>query len=169
MGSSLYTRKQAVVNAVEARVFAKPKEIQDAAVCRQDYGLCFLGHSGSCSCGLCASRTYYECRWLLYITVWSPAASSPQKATGFAEKGVILQHDNAPPHRARQTVDKIEKMGWELLQHPPYSPDLVPSYFHLFIYWKNLLEASILRTMKRFNSFYVQPIKISMLQAAADL
>jgi len=23
-------------------------------------------------------------------------------------------------------------MGWELLQHPPYSPDLAPSDFHLF-------------------------------------
>ena len=57
-----------------------------------------------------------------------------RKRPGLLKKCVILQHDNAPPHRARQTVDKIEKMGWELLQHPPYSPDLVPSYFHLFIY-----------------------------------
>ena len=51
---------------------------------------------------------------------------------GLLKKGVILQHDNAPPHRARQTVDKIEEMGWELLQHPPYSLDLAPSDFHLF-------------------------------------
>ena len=28
-----------------------------------------LGHSGSCSCGLCTSRTYCECKLLLYITV----------------------------------------------------------------------------------------------------
>jgi len=28
---------------------------------------------------------------------------------------------------AHQTVKKIEEMGWELLQHLPYSPD-----FHLF-------------------------------------
>jgi len=44
-------------------------------------------------------------------------------------KVVILQHDNASPHRARQTVEKIEEMGWELLQHAPY---LAPSNFHLF-------------------------------------
>ena len=30
------------------------------------------------------------------------------------------------------TVEKIEEMGWELLQHPPHSPDLAPSDFHLF-------------------------------------
>ena len=46
--------------------------------------------------------------------------------------GVILQHDDAPPHRARQTVEKVEEMGWELLQYPPYSPDLAPSDFHSF-------------------------------------
>jgi len=56
------------------------------------------------------------------------------------KKGVILQHGNAPPHRARQTVDKIEEMGWELLQHPPYSPDLAPSDFHLFGPLKESLE-----------------------------
>ena len=27
---------------------------------------------------------------------------------------------------------KIEAKGWKLLQHPPYSPDLAPSEFHLF-------------------------------------
>ena len=55
-----------------------------------------------------------------------------RKRSGLLKKGVILQHNNAPPHRARQTVEKIEEMSWELLQHPPYSQDLVPSDFHLF-------------------------------------
>jgi len=52
-----------------------------------------------------------------------------RKRPGLLKKCVILQHDNAPPHMARQTIDKIEKIGWELLQHPPYSPDLAPSDF----------------------------------------
>ncbi|GFR74383.1 LOW QUALITY PROTEIN: histone-lysine N-methyltransferase SETMAR [Elysia marginata] len=38
--------------------------------------------------------------------------------------GVILQHDNATPHTARVTQGWLEKCGWEILPHPPHSPDL---------------------------------------------
>ncbi|XP_043498446.1 histone-lysine N-methyltransferase SETMAR-like [Polistes fuscatus] len=47
-------------------------------------------------------------------------------------KGVILQNDNARPHCARRTLEKINELGWEVLPHPPYSPDVAPSDFHLF-------------------------------------
>lgn len=47
-------------------------------------------------------------------------------------KDVILQHDNAKPHTAKLTRDKLSALGWEILSHPPYSPDLAPSDYHLF-------------------------------------
>jgi transposase len=46
-------------------------------------------------------------------------------------KTVILQHDHARPLTANLT-QKIQNNGWELLSHPPYSPDLAPSDYHLF-------------------------------------
>lgn len=55
-------------------------------------------------------------------------------------KGVILQHDNARPHIARVTQQKIQKLGWEVLLHPPYSPDIAPSDYHLFRSLKNHLS-----------------------------
>lgn len=45
---------------------------------------------------------------------------------------VILQHDNAPAHSARLSKETISSLGWEFLPHPPYSPDLAPSDYHLF-------------------------------------
>ena len=53
---------------------------------------------------------------------------------------VILQHDNVRPHTARLTYEKIEKMGWEVLPHTPYSPDLAPSNYHLFGFVKNQMR-----------------------------
>jgi transposase len=48
------------------------------------------------------------------------------------KKTAILQHDNARPRIARLTLQTIQKNGWKLLSHPPYSPDLSPSDYHLF-------------------------------------
>ena len=53
---------------------------------------------------------------------------------------VILQHDNAQPHTAHLTLEKIENVGWEVLPHPPYSPDLAPSDYHLFDFLKNQIR-----------------------------
>jgi hypothetical protein len=46
--------------------------------------------------------------------------------------GVILQHDNARPHTANMTKAAIQEHDWQILPHPPYSPDLTPSDYHLF-------------------------------------
>ncbi len=44
---------------------------------------------------------------------------------------VILLHDNGRPH--------VPQFGWEFLEHPPYSPDLAPSDYHLFQALRNHL------------------------------
>ena len=45
---------------------------------------------------------------------------------------VILQHDNARPHVAKVVKRYLETLKWEVLPHPPYSPDVAHSYYHLF-------------------------------------
>jgi transposase len=52
---------------------------------------------------------------------------------------VCLLHDNAQPHTAEKATKLLEKFGWENLEHPPYSPDLAPSNFHLFPKMKEFL------------------------------
>ncbi|GFU47154.1 uncharacterized protein TNCV_5071501 [Trichonephila clavipes] len=53
--------------------------------------------------------------------------------------GVVLLHDNARQHTANRTQDLITSFGWEQLDHPPYSPDLAPSDYHLFMHLKKHL------------------------------
>lgn len=45
---------------------------------------------------------------------------------------VILQHDNARPHIAKPVKTYLKTVGWEVLPHPPYSPDIAPSDYYLF-------------------------------------
>ena len=40
--------------------------------------------------------------------------------------------DNARPHVSKVTQAKLEELGWDTVPHPPYSPDLAPSDYHLF-------------------------------------
>ena len=41
-------------------------------------------------------------------------------------------HDNVPAHRALINQKKPDYLGFQCLDHPPYSPDLAPSDYHLF-------------------------------------
>jgi len=46
-------------------------------------------------------------------------------------KGVLFLHDNAPAHRALANQKKVVDLGFQFLDHPPYSTDLAPSDYHL--------------------------------------
>ena len=55
-------------------------------------------------------------------------------------KGVIFHQDNARPHTSLVTRKKLLELGWEVMPHPPYSPDLAPSDYHLFRSLQNHLN-----------------------------
>ena len=58
--------------------------------------------------------------------------SIKEKRRGKIRRGIMLHQDNAPVHTSRVAMDAVRECGYELLPHPPYSPDLAPSDFHLF-------------------------------------
>lgn len=55
-----------------------------------------------------------------------------EKRRGKLRAGILFHQDNAPPHKAGVAMAAIRDSGFELLEHPPYSPDLAPSDFYLF-------------------------------------
>jgi len=63
-----------------------------------------------------------------------------EKRRGKVTKGVLFLHDNAPAHRALATQKKLAYLGFQCLYHPPYSPNLAPSDYHLFPGLKKQLQ-----------------------------
>jgi len=77
--------------------------------------------------------------------------------------GVVFLQDNARPRVAGVTRKKLEEIGWEVLYHPPYSPDISPSDFHLFLALDNFIKAQkqeIADVNMMLQSFLSRKIKI---------
>ena len=71
-------------------------------------------------------------------------SSTRQKASGISQrKHIIFHQDNARLHVSLMTRQKLLHLGWEVLIHPLYSPDIAPSDFHLFRSLQNSLNEKI--------------------------
>jgi hypothetical protein len=88
-----------------------------------------------CACGGTGEERYSGNFWsrerpliLLFIVSKWKEPTAPFKNGRIP---MIFLDDNARPHRSRQTQQKLQDMGWEQLEHPPYSPDMAPSDFYL--------------------------------------
>ena len=46
--------------------------------------------------------------------------------------GVLILHDNTRLHSSGAASEILENYGWQVLPHPPYSPDMRPPAFDLF-------------------------------------
>ena len=54
-----------------------------------------------------------------------------RKRTGKLMQAILLLQDNAPAH-TQVAMTAATECRFEVLPHPPYSPDMAPSDFHLF-------------------------------------
>jgi len=57
-------------------------------------------------------------------------------------QGVLFLHENAPAHRALATQKLLAYLGFQCLEHAPYSPDLAPLDYLLFPGLKTKIEMS---------------------------
>jgi transposase len=124
---------------VGAHRFTKQIEKVQTNVCQKDYGSCFMERKGMrmvafMQQGTTMSEVYCKTLEQLHRAIQS-------KWRGMPILGVVLLQDNARPHTAACTRALLEHFNWELFDHPPYSPDLTPSNYHLFTYLKNWLES----------------------------
>ena len=47
-------------------------------------------------------------------------------------RSAILLRDIARPYTAALTQEKLDKIHWKTLEHPPYNPDLLSRDCHMF-------------------------------------
>ena len=63
-------------------------------------------------------------------------------------KGPILLHDNVRPHVSVITRQKLHILNYEILDHPPYSPDTSPTDFHFLKHLDNFVGEMLQKSKK---------------------
>ena len=56
--------------------------------------------------------------------------------------GVLFHHDNTPAHKLAVALAAIHDCGFQLVEHPAYSPDLYPSDYYFFPKLKSYLSGN---------------------------
>ena len=78
-------------------------------------------------------------------------------------KHIIFHQDNARPHVSLKTRQKLLQLGWEVLIHPPHSPDIALLDFHLFRSLQNSLNGKNFNSLEdckqHLEQFFAQKVK----------
>jgi len=140
VGPSLWSRDKTAKYDSEACHPSHLKKIQGYPISRQGYGDGLLGQSRSYNDKLSVKRFHSHRRILCQWTTWA-TWSIEEQATRKAE---TRSTSAAPAHTAGVATSVAAECGYELLPHPPYSPDLAPSDFYLFPLLKEHLRGSVI-------------------------
>jgi histone-lysine N-methyltransferase SETMAR len=76
---------------------------------------------------------YYIAEILESLSQWRPIEAASNK------RKLLVHADNARPHNAKLSTQYFNENRINSMPHPPYSPDLAPSYFFLSGYVKRCL------------------------------
>ncbi|EYC08374.1 hypothetical protein Y032_0066g3730 [Ancylostoma ceylanicum] len=60
-------------------------------------------------------------------------------------KGPVLLHDNAGSYVSRKTSQNLSDLGYDILPHPAFSPDLSPTNYHFFEHLDNFIKGRVFK------------------------
>ena len=94
-----------------------------------------------------------------------------RKRRGKFTRSVLLLQDNTSAHMSQVAMNAATDCGFEILPHPPHSPDMAPSDFYLFPKLKSHLHGTqygsnevVIEAVKEYlgdqeNAFYFEGIR----------
>ena len=74
-------------------------------------------------------------------------------------KGPVLLYNNAWPHVAQLTIQKLNELGYKVLPHLPNSPDLLPTKYHFFKHLDNFLQGKNFHNQQEEENAFQEFIK----------
>ena len=88
-------------------------------------------------------------------------------------KASVLLHDNARLHVSQPMLQKWNKLGYEVLPHPPYAFDLSPTNHHFFKHLNNFWQGKSFHNQQEAENDFQDFVKswnmIFMLQEWTNL
>ena len=116
----------------------KTKEMFANFVSKKDHGDRFLGQGG-CASGRFPWTWFKNKLWEILWNTEKVKKSDSKQASGKNEfQGFVFSCQC--PHTANRTRERLDHFGLEVFDHPPYSPNLAPSDYHLFPNMKTWLS-----------------------------
>ena len=89
-------------------------------------------------------KTEVYCRQLVNLK----AAVATEHSQLAKRCGVFFPHDNEKPHTSLGSRQKLAAFDWDVIPHPPYSPDLAPSDYHLFRSLQHSLDGQSFQSLE---------------------
>jgi len=127
---SLGPRNKGTINGVAAKRLTPPQKIPSAKICWKISRLVSWDQDRILTDYLPKGQTinaeYYSSLLVQLKDILK------KKIPWEGHQGGLILHNNALAHQALVTQKKLAYLGLECLDHPPYSPDLAPSDYHLF-------------------------------------
>ena len=130
MDPTLHIRIETISKKVGRTRWNSIKPSKDTTISWKGYGICFLGFQRHIVIDyLEEAKTIKRDYYCALLDKFQEEIT--RKQPYLLKKRCIFLKDNAPVHKSIKTMAKINELSFELLPHPPYSPDLALSDFYL--------------------------------------
>ncbi len=134
-------------------------QIQIREVGAETDGQCFLGLKRNDFCGLpWRTKDYHGS--ILRRSFNEIETNIGEKTTRKVIQRILFHHDNAPAHSSKVVRAVLREFWWEILPHPPDSPDLTPYDLFLFPKLKEHLKGVRFRSIDEAKTTVTEWLKM---------